>query len=322
VVTYVRAWSSAPADVPPPSAVGDVPAWAFAAGDLPDSAAADGVDERDLGFVLPGWGSPPLEVEERVGRVQRARKGLLLAGLTLFLAGLIMAIIFAARLVGAGSPTTAAPVAPGPSGEPVAATSISGPVDGVTAAEFDVVDGARSVRIRAASLGADLYRVETPSGSDVAPRIDRAGGNLRLRLPHGSTGAPDEVDIVLNADVRWTLRIDGGADRKTVDLSAATVDRVDLAGGARTIDLTLPAPRGTLPVRMAGGVENFRVRLPGATPVRVRVRSGAGAVTLPGVTHHGIAPGRSFTANGWDSGRAGVDLLAEAGMATLTVSSD
>jgi hypothetical protein len=277
-------------------------------------------DDPDPGFILPGWGAPPPDVEERIGRVQRARKPLLVVGLALFLAGLITAILFAPRLVGAGEPTEAAalPGAGAGVGRP-AVTSIRGAVDGVTEATFDLVDGAGSVRMRAAALGTDLYRVTTPTGSDVAPRIDRDGGTLKLYLPHGSKGAPDEVDIVLNAGIRWTLRLDGGAEHKTVDLTAATVEAVDLGGGARTIELALPAPKGRMPVRMAGGVDQFRVSLPGATPVRVRVQSGAGAVTLPGSTYRGIAPGRSFTANGWGSGARGVDVLAEAGMATLTV---
>jgi hypothetical protein len=302
------------------------------------TAPSDPGEEPDPGFILPGWGAPPLDVEERIGRVRRARKPLLIAGLALFLVGVLTAILFAPRLVGAstsieaaappgspaappGSPAAppGSPAAPPGSDAPPVATSISGPVGGVSAATFDLVDGAGSVTMRAAPLGADLYRVATPAGSDVAPRIERAGSSLKLFLPHGSKGAPDEVDILLNADIRWTLRLDGGAVHKTVDLTRATVDAIDLSGGARTIELALPAPQGLMPVRMAGGVDQFRVSLPGATPVRVRVQSGAGAVTLPGSAYRGIAPGRSFTANGWGSGATGVDLLAEAGMAALTV---
>jgi hypothetical protein len=97
------------------------------------------------------------------------------------------------------------------------------------------------------------------------------------------------------------------------------VEAVDLNGGATRIDLTLPAPQGLVPVRMTGGVNQFQVRLADATPVRVRVQSGAGQVTVAGSTHRGIAPGRSFTANGWGSADSGIDLLAVAGMAVLTV---
>ena len=42
-------------------------------------------------------------------------------------------------------------------------------------------------------------------------------------------------------------------------------------------------------------------------------------MTVGGSTYRGIARGRSFTANGWGDGAAGVDLQAVAGMAALTV---
>jgi hypothetical protein len=70
------------------------------------------------------------------------------------------------------------------------------------------------------------------------------------------------------------------------------------------------SPTGLMPVRLTGGVDQFRVRLADGTPVRVRVQSGAGEVTLDGTTHRGIAPGRSFTAYGWGTGATGIDLSA------------
>jgi hypothetical protein len=171
------------------------------------------------------------------------------------------------------------------------------------------------VRVRAADLGDDLYRIS----SDGAPRVDDGGDDLRLRLAGGANGGPKSVEIVLSTRVRWTLRLHGGAATTDIDLSNARVDGVDLQGGATRIDLALPAPNGLLPVRMSGGVDQFRVRLRGATPMRVVVRSGAGQVTLAGATHRGVAPGREFTAYGWNRGGTGIDLTALAGMSALTV---
>jgi len=70
---------------------------------------------------------------------------------------------------------------------------------------------------------------------------------------------------------------------------------------------------------MSGGVDQFQVRLRGETPVRVQVQSGAGQVTLAGATHRGIAPGKEYTAYGWNQGGSGIDLTAAAGMSALTV---
>jgi len=191
-------------------------------------------------------------------------------------------------------------------------------VNGRTSAAFDLVDGAASVKISAGDLGGDLYRILTPAGSGVTPRVENGPDGVRLHLTPTGQG-PTRVEIVLNTAVRWTLRLDGGTQNTDVNLSGAQVDAVDLSGGASRIDLTMPVPRGLVPVRMTGGVDQFQVRLAGGTPVRVQVQSGAGQVTLDGSTYHGIAPGRSFTAYGWGSGGTGVDLFAVAGMAALTV---
>jgi hypothetical protein len=263
-------------------------------------------DEEELpvtgnGFdpALPGWSTPP-------SKPRRRHRFRLIGVAVLAVAGLIAAILLAPRLVGPGR------TAPAAMAVPAGANSVSGPVDGATAASFELADGVASVRLRAAELGGDLYRI---AAAGVTPRVDRTGSAIRLRLP----GSPTGVEILLNAAVRWTLRLEAGAADKRLDLSGASVSAVVLGGGASRIDLTLPAPRGLLTVRMSGGVDQFLVRLARATPVRVTLSSGAGEVTLAGATHHGIAPGGSFQAYGWGAGDTGVDLLAAAGLTALTV---
>ncbi|GAA2660673.1 hypothetical protein [Paractinoplanes durhamensis] len=270
-------------------------------------------DDDDID--LPGWGTPGVEETARGGRVRRYRRPLLVAGLVLFLAGMATAILVAPRWVGGGGDDRTEAV--GTAG--VSGDATRGPVDGRTKAVFELVDGAATVRVVADDLGDDLYRISTPAGGGVTPKVDDDGDTVRLHLPAGVHGGPSEVAIVLNKSVRWTLWMDGGTAQTTVDLTGAEVDGVELHGGASRIDLTLPEPAGLLPVRMTGGVDQFLVKLAGATPVRVQVQSGAGEVTLAGATHRGIAPGQSFTANGWGTGETGVDVSAVAGMSALTV---
>ncbi|GAA0574992.1 hypothetical protein GCM10010172_69550 [Paractinoplanes ferrugineus] len=285
-------------------------------GSVYDEFAPPGLSMPGLsvpGLSLPGFSEPSDEEVARSGRVRRLRRPLVLAGVALFLVGLVAAI-----LVAPNWGNTDRTEAVGPKG--VSRDEVSGAVNGREAALFELVDGAGTVRLRADDLGDDLYRVTTPADSDVTPKVEDSGDALRLLLPAGSKGEPKEVAIVLNRAVRWTLKLDGGSTRTTVDMTGATVEGVDLHGGANRIDLTLPAPAGPVPVRMTGGVDQWSMRLAEATPVRVRVQSGAGAVTLAGATHRGIAPGQSFTANGWQNdGAAGFDIEAVAGMSALTI---
>nr|BFE72912.1 hypothetical protein GCM10020092_062130 [Actinoplanes digitatis] len=103
------------------------------------------------------------------------------------------------------------------------------------------------------------------------------------------------------------------------DLSGAEVDGVEFVGGATRIDLTLPEPDGTLPIRMSGGVNRFEVYTGGKVPVRVRTRQGAGQVRLDGRTDDGVARGASFLSPGWAKSTDRIDLDAVAGVGTLRV---
>jgi hypothetical protein len=288
----------------------------------------------DAEDVLPGWEAPAVDRHAAVGR----RRIFVVAVVFLGLAGLIGAILLlgwdrggveqaagrqsggAAGDQGGGQGEQGA--SGGSQGEPGAqdGSAVSAPVGGRSSATFELVDGAAAVQVRAGDLGDDLYRISTPAGSGVTPKIVDEGGSLRVFLPAGTHGGAAAVDIQLSTAVRWTVRLHGGTNSTQIDLNGAQVDAVDLEGGANRIDLALPEPKAVTVVRMSGGVDQFFVRLAGGTPVRVRVQDGAGRVTLAGDTQTGIAPGREFTAFGWTPGGTGVDLTAAAGMSGLTVS--
>jgi hypothetical protein len=81
-----------------------------------------------------------------------------------------------------------------------------------------------------------------------------------------------EVGYTLGARLRalaprlWTL---------TVALSPAARWEITVAGGARDIAITLPAPGGELPVRVHGGLSGGVLRRPGDVPVSVQIDGGA-----------------------------------------------
>jgi hypothetical protein len=202
---------------------------------------------------------------------------------------------------------------------PSASRSVSGPVDGVRDATFELLGGATSVRLWAGSIGDDLYRISAPSDAGIRPEVDRDGGNVRLRLVPAGDGGSGRVDVVVNAQVGWALRMTGGARELRVDMTDGSASEIRFAGGASLIDVALARPSAVLPLVMTGGVDQFRVRLAAGTPVRVTAASGAGSVTIDGQTHQGVAGGQVFTANGWRDGGPGVDVRAEAGAGVVFV---
>jgi hypothetical protein len=188
-----------------------------------------------------------------------------------------------------------------------------------TTATLDIVSGATSVVLGAGSIGDDLYRVSTPEDSAVAPQMVEAGGVLQLHLNGTGQTGPKTVDIRLNDRVRWTLRFSGGYNRIDAELTAGRIDAVEFDSGTSTIDLTLPKPPATVPVRFNVGAGAVTLHSPADIPVRVRVGSGAGVVRLDGVQHSGVAGGTTFASPGWDGATDRYDVDCAAGVSTLVV---
>lgn len=203
--------------------------------------------------------------------------------------------------------------------DPAAAHSVSAPRNGRDKASFDLVNGTTTVRLRAGDLGDDLFRVATPPGSDILPRPVEEGDRVQLHLVDSGEDGPGSVEITLNSQVRWTLRITGGAAEHVIDMSAGELTGLEILGGATRVELDLPEPDGTVPVKMTGGVNEFIVGTPRGTPVRLRIGSGAAQVVLNGKTHRGIAPGKVFVPARWGHADDRIELDAVAGVGTLTL---
>jgi hypothetical protein len=115
------------------------------------------------------------------------------------------------------------------------------------------------------------------------------------------------------------VRLLAGATTQTVDLSAGRVAEVDLVGGATGMDLVLPRPDGTVPVRMVSGVSTWTVALPAGVPVRLFVGSGAGTVTIDGATRTGVSAGTTFAGADWDAATDRYDVTASGGMSAFAL---
>jgi hypothetical protein len=82
---------------------------------------------------------------------------------------------------------------------------------------------------------------------------------LRLRSAH----------IALNPSIAWQFEVQGGTWRLDADLRGLQLTMVTLEGGASKVDLALPRPSGTVPIRIRGGASEVSVRRPSGVAVRV-----------------------------------------------------
>ena len=163
----------------------------------------------------------------------------------------------------------------------------------------------------------DLYRISARPGSGVRPSVTIEDGTVRLLLVDTGRPGPSAVDVVLAADLRWSIRVDGDLKTGSLDLRGTEVTQVRLAGDAADIRLVMPPPDGAVPIRVTGGINRLRVSVPDRTPMRVRTRGGAGEVVLDGRTVRGVARNTAFQTEGWRDGGDGVDVDATAGLGAL-----
>lgn len=194
---------------------------------------------------------------------------------------------------------------------------IRAPVNGRNTAGFDLVQGADVINLRIASIGSDLFRVSAPDGR-ARPAVTVADSVVRVTPARGD--GTNATTVLLNSRVRWSVRMSAGVKSGVFDLRGGRISAVELTRSAR-LDVSLPRPAGTLPVRMTGGVRNLRVHTP-EVPIRVGIRAGAGLAVINGSAKGGVAAGTTFTPADFAGARNRIDLQALGGVGVLRVDDD
>jgi hypothetical protein len=189
---------------------------------------------------------------------------------------------------------------------------VTAPINDRTAATFEMLAASDRVRLSVADIGADLFRISTPEDSSMRPSPQLTDDAVRLLVTRDGAGVDGQVDVVLTARVRWTLRFSGYAAECDVDLGEGQVAGIEMVGGTRRAVLDLSAATATVPVKITGGVEELVLRSPAGSPVRVKVGGGAATVTAGNRTLRNVAPGSTLTPKDWNTkGRYDVDAASK-----------
>ncbi|MFI1989832.1 hypothetical protein [Actinoplanes sp. NPDC020271] len=197
---------------------------------------------------------------------------------------------------------------------PAAAGSrlVTAPINGRTKAAFEMLAASDRIRVSIADIGDDLFRISTPDGSPLRPSPQLTDDAVRLQVNRDGAGADGEVEVVLAARVRWTLRFSGYAAECDVDLGEGQVDGIELVGGTRRAVMALSKASRTVPVKILGGVDDLTLRAPAGNPIRVKVGGGATTVTAGARTLRDVAPGSTLTPKNWNtSGRYDVETASK-----------
>jgi hypothetical protein len=103
----------------------------------------------------------------------------------------------------------------------------------------------------------------------------------------------------LAGGIPWTIEIDGGITDLTGSLAGVSLAGLEVAGGANHVALDLPAPVGTVPVRLGGVASSVRFRRPGAAPVALTIDGGVAHLRLDGRRREQVGGRKRFASDGF-----------------------
>jgi DNA-binding MarR family transcriptional regulator len=196
----------------------------------------------------------------------------------------------------------------------------SAPIDGATRGTLRIASGVARLELRAARIK-DLFRA-TFQGRPPAVRVD--GGNVHLKtrgfglFGWGGGGA----EIVLTSAVPWAIDIRGGMSELNAVLTDLDLERVDVHGGASEVNFRLPAPRGTIPIRIVGGASKVSFRRPAKSAVQIVVTGGASGLRIDRRSVEAGAGVVRLATDGYESATDRYSIEITGGASDISVAAD
>jgi len=157
------------------------------------------------------------------------------------------------------------------------------PLGSLSSGHLLFVSGASNVTVHADPSMEDLYRTRFEGQ---VPTVRVQGGTISIEYPRFPSldqryyWLERRAEITLNASIPWHIEVRGSTSRLTADLRDVNLGSFKLAGGASRIEIMLPRPLGTVPVRILGGASNLAIHSPEGAAARVRVAGGATNLTF------------------------------------------
>jgi hypothetical protein len=126
-------------------------------------------------------------------------------------------------------------------------------------------------------------------------------------------------EILLNGSIPWDVEVRGGASNLAADLGELKLSSLEIKGGASKVELTLPPPSGTIPLRVLGGAEGLTVRRPKGVAARVYVSRGASGPAFDEQRHGAIGGETGLQSPDYEHAAHRYDIEVSGGASGLTI---
>jgi len=194
------------------------------------------------------------------------------------------------------------------------------PLESVTKGRLVFERGASGIFVGVDPAMADLVRarLEGPASQVRAQNGTVTVRQRRRRSP--SVGRDEHAnEILLNGSIPWEVEVRGGASNLAADIVELTLRSLEIKGGASKVELTLPPPSGTIPLRVLGGAEGLTIRHPKGVAARVYVSRGASGLVLDEQRHGALGSETSLQSPDYEHAAHRYDIEVSGGASGLTI---
>jgi hypothetical protein len=154
------------------------------------------------------------------------------------------------------------------------------------------------------------------------PEVRVNGGTVTIRYPRRLRtlfGSNHEAEIALNAAVPWRIELRNGASDTVADLRGLILAGLEIRGGASSVTVELPAPIGTVPVRIDGGASGITINRPPGVEVSLRVKGWAVHVTFDERTFDAMGSDERLQSPGYADATRRYNIEVTGGASNVTV---
>ena len=211
----------------------------------------------------------------------------------------------------------------------LAVTPLSVPLEGAREGTLNVKFGAGQLKLGA--LGADTGNVLEGSSGRVVGRtaasavVTRQGTRVDVTVQGQEgggvmvpgTNVAESLTLMLNRDVVWDVRVQGGAAESELDLRDLKVRDLSVDLGASAVEVRLPEAAGQTTARFKTGMASVEIEVPSKVAARIASRGRLSSFKVD--ERRFPKQGNYYISPGWETAQNRVDLDIDAGLASVTV---
>lgn len=191
---------------------------------------------------------------------------------------------------------------------------LAAPLGSVEMGRLVFTRGASHLTIRGDPSMDDLFRARFDGK---VPEVGVDGGTVSVK--YRPSFHPPAGVITLSARIPWTIRAHWGMSDVTADLEGLELKDIEISGGSSRLEIRLPRPRTSIPVRIGGGASNVEVIRPANVPVRVRIGGGASELAIDDFSVGSAGGNTDWKSPDYDSAEQRYDIEIGAGASKVTV---